>query len=52
VHQDASERKNGPRRRRSRWNRTPSASCADLLRTIPDDLPFHLVEDGYDIETG
>jgi hypothetical protein len=31
---------------------SPSASCADLLRTTPDDLPFHLVEDGYDIETG
>ena len=29
-------------------------SCTDLLGTIPEDLdvPFHLVEDGYDIETG
>ena len=29
-----------------------SESCTDMLRTVPDDLPFHLVEEGYDIKTG
>ena len=29
-----------------------SESCADMLGTIPDDVPLTLVEDGDDIETG